>query len=78
MKGPNSKPMPRTKTRRMTIDRLATLIQGEFLSIYERFNLIDEKFCVIERKLNELRFEIMDMKADINKRIIRLEQKVGV
>lgn len=62
----------------MTLDKLALIIQGEFINIYERLNQIEERICVLERKMNELKFDMADLKSNFSPRIIRLEQKVGI
>jgi tetrahydromethanopterin S-methyltransferase subunit G len=58
--------MKKKQQKITTIDDLATLIQGEFLVIRDRFNSVDQRFDGIDQRLDGMdqRFDGIDQRFD--------------
>ncbi|MFA6917713.1 MAG: hypothetical protein WC285_02660 [Candidatus Gracilibacteria bacterium] len=73
MKSPNKLKMPKIKTQRMTIDKLALLMQQEFLHINQRFNELDDRLDSLEKRMDAIEKRI----DAIEERLCVVERKIS-
>lgn len=67
--------MKKKQRKITTIEDLATLMQGEFLTIRERFDEMDQKFTDLR---TELREEIGELRIVVNRIDTRTQNQVDV
>lgn len=70
------------------IDHLAEMIQGEFLGIHKRFDVLESDVKLIKAEVVGIKYELTEIKEkldydrekimDLEKRISRIEAKLGL